>query len=365
MTEDTDSAEKEHEPTQKRLDEARARGEIADATDLATAASYTGFLAAIIIAGGWIVAGFGGAAAGLLGRADTLSADLFAARPETLAPAVRAMILPFLPLVLVPAAAVIATLVAFRAIVFAPDRIMPRLSRIDPIAAFAHRFGREGLFAFAKGCVKLVLVAGILALYLDGRLEEIIQSQAWQTGPILGLVIDILHGTLAIVLAISLVIGGLDHVWQRAALIRRNRMSRQDLIDEMRQSDGDPFIRQQRRQRAEAIATNRMLAEVPRADVVIVNPTHYAVALRWDRQSGLPPVCVAKGVDTTAARIREAAAAAGVPLRSDPPTARALYATVEIGAPVRPEHFRAVAAAIRFAERIRDRARGSAGGRPA
>jgi flagellar biosynthetic protein FlhB len=100
-----------------------------------------------------------------------------------------------------------------------------------------------------------------------------------------------------------------------------------------------------------------MLADVPKADVVIVNPTHYAVALRWDRESRRAPVCVAKGVDEVAARIREAAAMAGVPVRSDPPTARALHASVEIGREILPEHYAPVAAAIRFAEKMRRRAR--------
>jgi flagellar biosynthetic protein FlhB len=112
----------------------------------------------------------------------------------------------------------------------------------------------------------------------------------------------------------------------------------------------------QRRQRGHDIATNRMIADVATADVVIVNPTHYAVALKWSRATGGAPICVAKGVDDVAARMRAAAAKAGVPLHSDPPTARAVFATVDIGQQILPEHYRAVAAAIRFAERMRKRA---------
>jgi flagellar biosynthetic protein FlhB len=104
-----------------------------------------------------------------------------------------------------------------------------------------------------------------------------------------------------------------------------------------------------------------MMVDVPTADVVVVNPTHYAVALRWERTPGSAPVCVAKGVDEVAARIREAAAAAGVPVHRDAPTARALHGTVEIGAQIQPDHYEAVAAAIRFADRMRGRARGTGG----
>ena len=102
---------------------------------------------------------------------------------------------------------------------------------------------------------------------------------------------------------------------------------------------------------------NQMMAEVAKADVVIVNPTHYAVALKWDRRARRAPVCVAKGVDEIAARIRERAAAAGVPIHRDPPTARALYASVDLGCEIRPDQYRAVAAAVRFAEAMRKRAK--------
>jgi flagellar biosynthetic protein FlhB len=130
-------------------------------------------------------------------------------------------------------------------------------------------------------------------------------------------------------------------------------------MDEQKESEGDPHFKGQRRQRGIGIAMNQMLADVAKADVVIVNPTHYAVALSWNRGSTRAPVCVAKGTDEIAARIREMAAEHAVPIRRDPPTARALYASVEIGEEIGREHFRAVAAAIRFAEGLRRKARGA------
>ncbi len=354
---DAGAAEKEHEPTQKRLDDARARGEVAQASDLATAAAYAGFLLAAAALGGWSVQRFAATATGILSRADALAADLFSPRPESLGAPVAAMLLPFLPLVAFPAAAVLALLVALRAVVVAPERLTPRWSRLDPLAGLRQRFGRDGLFDFAKSLAKLVLIAAVLWTYLAARLDRVVMAQMQEPGPIMIALSGILLGCLARVLAISLAVGALDHLWQRAALRRRNRMSREELLEEFRQADGDPHLRQARRQRARDIATNRMIADVRKADVVIVNPAHFAVALRWDRGSGLPPVCVAKGVDEVAARIREAAALAAVPVRSDPPTARALYAAVEVGAAIRPEDYRAVAAAIRFAERVRGHAR--------
>ena len=171
------------------------------------------------------------------------------------------------------------------------------------------------------------------------------------------LLMRLLINFMMLVLIIAAVTGGIDFFWQRAQHIRQNRMSRKDLIDESRDQDGDPHMKAQRRQRGYDIATNQMLADVPKADVIIVNPTHYAVALKWNRASRQAPICLAKGTDEIAARIREKAAEAGIPIHSDPPTARALHASIEVGQEIRPEHYRAVAASIRFAEAMRKRAR--------
>jgi len=161
---------------------------------------------------------------------------------------------------------------------------------------------------------------------------------------------------MGIVLLVALALGSIDFLWQRAEHTRKHRMSRKEMMDELKQSEGDPTVKQQRRQRGQEIATNKMLLDVPTADVVIVNPTHYAVALKWDRSQATAPVCVAKGVDEIAARIRVLAAENAVPVHSDPPTARALHAKVALGQEISQDHYRAVAAAIRFAENIRSKA---------
>jgi flagellar biosynthetic protein FlhB len=134
-------------------------------------------------------------------------------------------------------------------------------------------------------------------------------------------------------------------------------MTRQEMTEEHKESEGDPHFRAHRRQRGQEIALNRMLQAVPEADVVVVNPTHYAVALKWNRKDRRAPVCVAKGQDEIAARIRERAIEAGVPIHRDPPTARALHAALDVGDEIGREHYQAVAAAIRFAEAMRKKAR--------
>ena len=263
---------------------------------------------------------------------------------------------------LVPAVLVVVSLIAQKALVFAPDKLAPKLSRISPIANAKQKFGREGLFEFAKSAVKLLIISILLGFFMTYRLPEMLQAQFLTPGMVSNLLIKLIGEFLFLVLIISGTIGAIDYLWQRSQHLRRNRMSRKELMDEMKESEGDPHMKQHRRSRAQEIATNQMLADVPKADVVIVNPTHYAVALKWDRASGRPPICVAKGVDEVAARIRAAAAEAGVPIHSDPPTARALHASVEIGREIWPDHYKAVAAAIRFAETMRQRAKARRGG---
>jgi flagellar biosynthetic protein FlhB len=162
---------------------------------------------------------------------------------------------------------------------------------------------------------------------------------------------------LFIVVLISSAIGIVDAVWQHFEHIRKNRMSHKDIMDETKDAEGDPYMKQERRQRAMSISQNQMMADVPKADVVIVNPTHYAVALKWNKSPGAAPVCVAKGVDEIARVIRETAQSAGVPIHFDPPTARSVHATTDIGQQITPDLYSAVAAAIRFAEVMRQKAK--------
>lgn len=354
---DTDESAREHEPTPRRLEEARRRGDVVQAPDLASAGTYAGLLLSCSAFGTWMLTRTGDVAATMLGEADRIAGQVFFGDRPVLAGLAFSALWPLVPLFLVPAALAMAAMALQGAVVVATDRITPRLARINPVATARHRFGPEGLVDFLKSLTKLVLLSAMLTLFLDTRIEQILALQRLPAGPGAVELAGLLGQLLALLVAMSLGVGAVDLLIQRFLRLRRNRMTRQEVMEEYRESEGDPHLRGMRRRRAEEIALGRSLAEVPKADVVIVNPSHYAVALRWRREDGRAPVCVAKGVDFAALRIRETAVAAGVPIRSDPPTARALYATVEVGAEIRTEHYRAVAAAIRFAEDMRRRAR--------
>lgn len=358
MSDEHDAADKPHDPTPRKLIEARRKGDIVRSADLNTALGYGGILLASGLMSAWAADRLGRLMQVLLGQSDLLAAQVLAPGGRGVA---AGLILPPLAITglaaLVPAALLLVILAAQQAILFTPENLVPKLSRLSPLANARQKFGAQGVFQFLKSTVKLVVVGGLLALYLVARAELILATLYADAGQILLALASLSFEFLLVVTLLAAVIGAVDWLWEWIRHQQNNRMTRQEMMDEAKSSEGDPQMKQHRRARAQAIAMNRMLADVPRADVVIVNPTHFAVALRWDRGGGAVPVCVAKGVDDTARRIRTIAAEAGVPVFSDPPTARSLHAMIDIGASIRPDHFRAVAAAIRFADLMRAKAR--------
>ncbi|WP_420004680.1 EscU/YscU/HrcU family type III secretion system export apparatus switch protein [Arenibacterium sp. LLYu02] len=361
MSDDSDSSDKTFEPTPERLRKAREQGDVPKSTDLLQAASYMGFLIALYAVGGASIERLGSHLMAFIDQPDRLVPLFFG--ESSAAPAswelFRGSLVPILPWVVIPAALVLLGVFAQKAMVVATARIEPKLSRISPIKGFQNKFGRANLFEFAKSLAKLILYATALGIYLSMRLPEMVASVGGDAVTVVPFIVELAIKFLTITLIISFAIGALDAAFQQAEFIRKNMMSRQDMMDEMKQSEGDPHTKGQRKQKGRQIVAKQIKAAVKTADVVIVNPTHYAVALKWSRASGSAPECVAKGVDEVAAIIREVAQENAVPIHSDPPTARALYATVEVGQEIEERHYAPVAAAIRFAEEMRKRAKDS------
>jgi flagellar biosynthetic protein FlhB len=365
--EDDGGQEKIYDPTPHRLAQAREQGDVARSFDASAGAAYLGLLAALVALGAAAARAFTEAAMPFIGATDRLEGRLLGPGGLGLSFAtVGPMLTATTPLFLLPAGAALAALLAQQAFAASPTKLAPKWSRVSPIETFGRKFGPTGLVEFAKSTAKLALISLAVWWWLAADIERLVGYARFGGRTLPVHIGETLVSLLAVVAAIAVAIAGVDLVWQRFDHERRLRMSLEDMRRESKETEGDPYLRRARRSRAEAIATNRMLAEVPKADVVIVNPTHYAVALAWSRKRGAAPRCVAKGVDEVAAQIRARAAEAGVPIHRDPPTARALHATVRIGREIAPEHYRAVAAAIRFAEdmRRRARARGGPGRKP-
>ncbi|RYH01563.1 flagellar biosynthesis protein FlhB [Salipiger sp. IMCC34102] len=354
-----DQSDKQHEASQKKLDDARKKGEIAKSNDLITAASYAGLLLALVALGSGPFLSAATSLRGLLDHADRLSA---LALDGGVQPVMGGILLPVAGAMAawftLPAGLALLCILAQRAFVLAPTKIAPKLSRISPITGAKNKFGRQGLFEFAKSFAKLMLYSTVLGVYLLSQKDRIVASTTLSAGQVVVELGRMMTTLLGIVLCIAAALGIVDYLFQHAEHQRKNRMSRKEMTDEAKSSEGDPAMKQRRRQKGIDLAMNQMLQDVPEASVIVVNPTHYAVALKWAAAAGTAPVCVAKGTDEIAARIREVATEHAIPIHSDPPTARALFATTEIGQEIAPDHYRAVAAAIRFADDMRRRMRG-------
>ncbi|MBZ8117543.1 flagellar type III secretion system protein FlhB [Roseovarius sp. LXJ103] len=357
MSGQDDDADKTHEPTQHKLDEARKKGELVRSADVTTAAAYLGFLITGVVAGTQSVTSISNSMMVLFDQSDNLAPLIFGGHATaTIGGLLGALALGLLVWFVLPGAMAMLAVLAQRSLVFAPTKLAFKASRINPIENAKNKYGLSGLFEFGKSLLKLLVYSVVLGVYLKVRLPEMAGSLHAEPRGIGALMAQVLVEFMIVVCIIAFSIGALDYMWQRFDHFRKNRMSHKDLRDEAKQQEGDPYMKQERRARATQIASEQMMAEVPKADVVIMNPTHFAVALKWSRAPGAAPECVAKGMDHIALAIRDLAMEHGVPVRQDPPTARALYSATEIGQEINPDHYRAVAAAIRFAETMRRRA---------
>jgi len=238
-------------------------------------------------------------------------------------------------------------------VLFAPKSIKPSLSKISPIKGFKRLFSMRSLMEFAKGIAKIALVAvvGVIILYpFYGALERTIDIPvAALLDQMRILVVRLMIGVL-IVMGIVAVI---DLVYQRNEHNKKMRMTKQEVKDEYKQTEGDPLIKGKLRQLRAEKARQRMMQAVPQADVVITNPTHYSIALKYDTATMDAPLCIAKGIDEVAMRIREVAKEHDIVLYENVPLARALYDSVDIDESIPPEHFKAVAEVISYVFKLK------------
>ncbi|URD61907.1 flagellar type III secretion system protein FlhB [Sphingomonas sp. KRR8] len=354
-----DAGEKAHAPTAKRLDDARRKGDVAVAADMRHAV----MLGAIWL-GGSVIAGtglqllqFGSGmwqSAGSLrleaGSGQSFLAWLFAEMLHRLG-----------PLLMLFFVAAIAIGFTQGRPTFAPSRLSLKWSRLNPASGAKRLFGRQGWVEFAKTLLKCGGVA-LLCWWslrpLAGGIGQAVGLEPNRLVLLLGqLTLDLLRHVLLLVV----VIAAADSIYQHRSFLSRMRMSLQEMKDEQRDSDGDPAVKARQRRVAAERSRRRMMAAVPSAAVVLTNPTHYAVALKYEHGTMSAPLVVAKGADRIALRIRELAAEHDIPILESPPLARALYASADLDRPIPLEYYAAVAEIISFVLRLaKARSRGQA-----
>ncbi len=258
------------------------------------------------------------------------------------------------PVVLGVLAASVAASLLQTGLAFNPRALRPDPARLNPARGIKRIFGPAGLVEAGKSVVKLAVLGFAAYHVFSGNLKQVEGALFWWPGQMVSHSMALVMQLAVTLLGAQVVIAGADIVWVRRRYAQQLRMSKEEVRQEAKDADGNPQIKQRLRQMRMARARKRMLAAVPRATVVVTNPTHYAIALAYNRTKGGAPRVVAKGVDEVAARIREVAQDSRVPLVANPLLARALY-TVELDAEVPAEHFKVVAEIIAYVWRLRGR----------
>ena len=346
-----DKDQKTHDPSPKRLEDARRKGDLPSAPEMRHAAIFAAMLVVIGGLGVHAFARLGGMLVRLWGGAEDFRVDPDGA--QNLATGLFGQIAGvFAPLFGVLVGFAILGGVAHGMPTISWSRVAPKFSKLSPTSGAKRLFGKPALVEFAKTLAKLAIVTTVAVMVLKPHLVALgtlVAADPAELGNATGGLVTILVKAVAVpVGAVAL----FDLIYQRRSWLAKLKMSLQELKDEHKESEGDPKIKAKVRQIAMQRSRRRMMAKVPEATVVITNPTHYAVALRYDHGSMNAPLVVAKGVDALALRIRQVATDAGVPLVENRPLARALYASAEIDRPIPMDHYAAVAEIIGYVMRL-------------
>jgi flagellar biosynthetic protein FlhB len=350
MADEDDGGERSEDPTQKRLDDALERGDVAKSQEVNTwfmiagatlvLSTFAGSIGGIqtplknVIANSWMLRTDGPS---LLQLAQHLEYAVFAAIG--------------VPLLMLLIAAIAGNMLQHR-LVWSGESLKPKLSKISPMEGAKRVFGKQAVANFAKGLFKLVALGAVMTAVLwpeRHRLESMLRSDPTS---LFGVIVSLSVHLMGSVVAMLAVVAIADYFFQYRQWYERQKMSLRDMKEEFKQSEGDPHIKGRIRQLRHARMKKRMMAAVPKASVIITNPTHYSIALSYERGMQAP-VCIAKGVDLIALKIREIAGKHNIPIVENVPLARALYATVEIDEEIPVEHYHAVAEIIGYVMGLR------------
>lgn len=258
-----------------------------------------------------------------------------------------------LPFIIFFVAGLAGNLVQHR-LLFSFEPVTPKLSKVSPLAGFKRLFSKTSLVNFAKGVAKLAIVTSVIVVIIWPNRERLDAVIGLDPAALMGVTHSMAAQVMIGVVAVLSIVAALDFAWQKHTWWEKQRMTIKELRDEFKQMEGDPQVRAKLRQVRIERGKKRMMQNMPRAAVVITNPTHYSVALEYEKGM-TAPVCVAKGVDNIALKIRELAEEYDIPIVENPPLARTLHASIEVDDEIPPEHYKAVAEVIGYVMRLRGR----------
>lgn len=355
MAENDDSQDKIHEPTQHKLDEAIKKGDLAKSLEVNTWFVLGGLTLTVLIGAGPLTDELMRAMRIFLVNAHTIPADAGGLMTVARSAAVIALTAFALPMIFAVLAGLAGAMIQNKPL-WTTQPLTPQLSRISPKAGAKRVFGSEAMAQFVKGLLKIGLVGTLLTVVVWNERERF-ETLARLDIPALlpaaqSLALKMLGGVVALFAFVA--VG--DLLYTKFTWLKRQRMTQRELKEEFKQTEGNPEIKAKIKQLRTMRARKRMMQQVPQATVILANPTHYSVALKYE--PGMPaPICIAKGVDALAMRIREVARAHDIPVIENPPLARALHASADIDAEIPVEHYKAVAEVIGYVLRLRRRSR--------
>jgi len=351
MADDRDEAQQTEQPTQKRLDQAREQGDIIKSSEVTSLVLLAGCTMALAMFGKSTMTGLAGLLQSFLEQPDTMAVDGpgLIMLMQSLLMRVAMVVAPLFGVFAL--AAIVGHVIQGRP-GFTPSKLAPDFSKVSPLAGFKRLFGLDGWMNLVKGLAKIAIV-GIAVWTQVWPARTTLDSILGQSpGGVVADMGHLLFKVLMAALGAMAVIAAADYFLQYTQFMKRNRMSKQEIKEEYRQNEGDPHIKAKIRQLRQERSKRRMMTRVPQATVVLMNPTHYAVALQYESGTMAAPICIAKGVDALALKIRAVAEDNNVPVIENPPLARALHASVEIDEPVPAEHYKAVAQVIGYVMRL-------------
>ena len=341
-------------PTQRRLEEARERGQVPRSTDLTAALVLLAGVVALMLTGGQLIQAMADALRDMLRFSDVHVKPVDEIAVETIA-AGKSVVWALAPLMgALVAAAVVGNLIQSGPAI-SGHPLMPSLDKLDPLKGFGRIFSKRSAMRLASNLAKLAAIVWVSYVVIAGDCDRIVALSGESMEQITRSSMDIVLGLGLKLAGIFIILAVFDYIYQRWQFSQDLMMTKQEIREEMKRMEGDPMIREHRRHMQRQMAMHRMASEVPKADAVITNPTHFAIAIRYDADTMAAPRVVAKGADLLAKRIREIALEHGVPIVEKPALARALYRAVEIGREVPMEFYKSVAEVLAFVYRMANR----------
>ena len=353
MADQEDSAEKTEEPTARKLQKARGEGQVARSQEVGHWFGILAFTVLVAILGPGLAGDLMRILLPLVEQLNSMPLENLQTKELVWSILVRVCIVLAFPMLLIVAAGLGGSLLQTGGFLWTPKKIEPKPDSLSPIKGLKKMFSVSSIAEFLKGIVKITVVALVIAVAVYPSIDLITAVGTMEPIAFLDILHDIAIRVLIGVLIIMTFVAGADYLFQKQQFTKQMRMSKTEVRDEHKQMEGDPKVKARIRQLRVERARQRMMAAVPEADVVITNPTHYAVALKYDADKMNAPKVTAKGADLIALRMRELADEHEIPLVENPPLARALYGGVEIDQEVPPEHYKAVAEVIGYVMRLK------------